>query len=181
MPDIKNILKYEGYLNLDIIEMLLYRLKNKISKIETNIAVRKRLFSIIVECLDNIQKHNDPFIPTNRKEYATPPSFSFDFNNNFYFISTKNVILHTNIVLLQSKLDLISGLDKEGLSRLYEEVITSGKLSHKGGAGLGFIDIAKKSGNNIEYSFENINNHYSYFYFKVKIPKNKQYIILWKH
>ena len=38
-----------------------------------------------------------------------------------------------------------------------------GELSSKGGAGLGLIDIAKKTGNKFEYHFLPIDDNFSFF------------------
>ncbi|HSY61943.1 MAG TPA: SiaB family protein kinase, partial [Cytophaga sp.] len=42
-------------------------------------------------------------------------------------------------------------------------------LSEKGGAGLGLIEIARRSGGKLSYSFKPLNEELSYFYFKSKI------------
>ena len=44
-------------------------------------------------------------------------------------------------------------------------------MSKKGGAGLGFIDIARKSGNKLEYHFEKINDDYYFFIINSQISK----------
>jgi hypothetical protein len=45
-------------------------------------------------------------------------------------------------------------------------------ISEKGGAGLGFIDIARKTGNPLEYHFEPIDEKNSFFLLKTSINKN---------
>ena len=47
----------------------------------------------------------------------------------------------------------------------------NGKLSEKGGGGLGLIDIAKKSRNKLQYSFKEIDDDYSFFTLTVNILK----------
>jgi hypothetical protein len=44
------------------------------------------------------------------------------------------------------------------------------EISPKGGAGLGLIEIAKRSGNKLEYDFKNIDEKHSYFYLNAEIP-----------
>jgi hypothetical protein len=72
---------------------------------------------------------------------------------------------------LQDKLDKINELDKEGLKNLYKEIIKNNKLSDKGGAGLGFVDMARKSGRKLEYEFEPINDSSSFFSLKTTIER----------
>ena len=42
----------------------------------------------------------------------------------------------------------------------------------KGGAGLGFIDIARKTGNPLEYHFERIDKNNSFFLFKTTMSRS---------
>ena len=49
-----------------------------------------------------------------------------------------------NVESLKDKITQVNSLDKDGLKSLYKDVIKGGELSSKGGAGLGFIDMARK-------------------------------------
>jgi hypothetical protein len=44
-------------------------------------------------------------------------------------------------------------------------------MSAKGGGGLGFIDIAKKSGQKLEYNIEKVDDTYAFFTLIVKIKQ----------
>ena len=55
------------------------------------------------------------------------------------------------------------------LKQLYKEIIKGTEISDKGGAGLGFVDMARKSGNGLEYSFEKLDSEYSFFSLKSTI------------
>ena len=57
----------------------------------------------------------------------------------------------------------INKSNKKSLKELYKEQIKKGRLSDKGGAGLGFIDIARKTGQQLMYSFLDINEKKTYF------------------
>jgi hypothetical protein len=62
-------------------------------------------------------------------------------------------------------------LDKDGLKDLYKEIIKNTTISDKGGAGLGFVDMARKSGEKLEFSFPEMNADYSFFCIKVSVPR----------
>jgi hypothetical protein len=51
------------------------------------------------------------------------------------------------------------------------EVLTNGVISSKGGAGLGFITMAMKSKNKLNYRVEKINEALSFFSVEVKIDR----------
>jgi hypothetical protein len=60
-------------------------------------------------------------------------------------------------------------MDKEQLKEYYQEVLNGGSMSEKGTAGLGMIDIARKSGNKLEYKFLPISDNMRFFSLNIKI------------
>ncbi|HUX53342.1 MAG TPA: DUF6272 family protein, partial [Williamwhitmania sp.] len=92
--------------------------------------------------------------------------------DNEYNVTTGNVIEDTKIDELSRILDKINSLDKEGLKMLYKNQMKEGRLSEKGGAGLGFIDIARKTGRKLEYHFLPIDNDSHFFILTSTIDRN---------
>ena len=90
-------------------------------------------------------------------------------NEGNYEVKTGNYILKENSNGLKEKLDDINALNKEELRVLYKSVLNEGEMSEKGTAGLGMIDIARKSGNKLEYSFLPVDKKYDFFCLNVKI------------
>ena len=80
---------------------------------------------------------------------------------------TSNPVRNIHVDRLRDKIEIVNNKSREELKDLYIETITNGKFSAKGGAGLGFIEMAKSSGNDLEYSFERISEDYSLYTFKV--------------
>jgi hypothetical protein len=89
-----------------------------------------------------------------------------------YIITSGNPIKNDHMDFLKRKLDEINGLGMDGLKALYKEIIKGGSgLTEKGGAGLGFVDMARKSGQKLEYGFEPIGEGYSFFSLKTTVPR----------
>ena len=53
------------------------------------------------------------------------------------------------------------------------EVLTNGIISNKGGAGLGFITMAMKSKNKLNFSVQEIDESLSCFSIEIKINRKK--------
>ena len=67
-------------------------------------------------------------------------------------------------------IDNINKLNKDDLNALYKKQIREGSLSEKGGAGLGLIDIARKTGRQLEYQFLPLQDNTNHFFLlKVRI------------
>jgi len=148
-----------------------------ISLAETNLEttgespkVKKRVFSILVECLQNITRHQTEH-GDEIKDTDNSGIFVIQKQENSYYITTGNVVQHTAIPKLSSQLEKINSFDPDELKEYYKKILEDGTLSDKGGAGLGLIEMARKSGNKLSYEFAKINDVYSYFYLHAAISK----------
>ncbi len=83
--------------------------------------------------------------------------------DNGYTVTTGNVLPVSNINDLTRKLDEINNLETKDIRNVYRQMLSSAEFSNKGGAGLGLIEMAKKTGNKLDYDFMPIDNEYSYF------------------
>ena len=168
------LLSFRGVLDYDTIGIYLKKLNNIMEEADLKNAIKKRLYSMMVECLENISKHNacdqiknnGTGIDTEKYPCAT---FTLEQKENAYCIESGNYIFNKDVEKLKSKISLLNKLDRNGLKKLYNFTITRHSFSEKGGAGLGLIDIAKASRNEIEYRIEKINETVSYLHFKTKI------------
>jgi hypothetical protein len=63
-------------------------------------------------------------------------------------------------------------LNPEELKEFYKQARLNSRISDVGGAGLGFIDMARKSENKLDYGIFTINSEeYNYFTLKATINK----------
>jgi hypothetical protein len=163
------ILDFTGKIRYDTIGNLINELKGKVIFLGIQINVYKKILLVMIESLENIMKHAfDGEKATGvHKKYA--PRFFIQKSNKKYILVSSNLIENSNIPWLENRLTNLNLLDNHGLKELYKLTITDGQFSHKGGAGLGFIEIAKISSNKIRYSFKSVNPDLSYFKFKVTV------------
>jgi len=166
-------LVYDGEINYKIIQAFTDLTNNELEYKKEPNPIKKKVFNVLVECLQNISKHAE-CIEKNNNEYGrgiilvseTPESYN---------ITTGNVVKSVNIDKIKLNIDLINSKNKEELREFFKERLSTGRISKKGGAGLGFIDIAKKSGNKLEYSFSDINKDYKFFILNAQISKIADY------
>jgi hypothetical protein len=161
----ENILAHYGPLSYEEIGFLLNRMSAFVDKQGFNITIKKKIYSAMVESLENIYKHQD--IISSNSDFQ--PRFSLFLDEKEISLFASNSILNHRINPLKEKLDKVNSLNKEGLKDLYKLTILSGNVSPKGGAGLGIINIAKVSENKIVYKFEDVDTEYSYFTINVSI------------
>lgn len=171
MDEHKVQLVYEGEITHQITKAFTSLTETNMQIDEESHPTQKKVFHIMVECLQNIGKHADSLDSMNgaREGHGI---FLLCKNDTEYTITTGNVLGKEKVLEMDKVLKKVNSLDKDGLKQLYKQQIKEGSLSSKGGAGLGFIDIAKKSGNKLDYSFTSINEEFSFFVFNSRISRN---------
>lgn len=163
-------LVYEGEVTQDITKTFTALTERNLTKSAESNTVQKKVFNVMVECLQNISKHADSLDGAEDEERRGINMVSK--GDDSYNIITGNIIKNQKVAELKSSLELINSLDKEGLSSLFKQQIRGSTLSDKGGAGLGLIDIAKKSGSKLIYQFKEISEDVSFFILTSTIKRN---------
>ena len=64
---------------------------------------------------------------------------------------------------ISQKIEKINSSGEEELKKFYRETITNGVFTEKGGAGLGFIEMAKITGHELIFSFLTAKKNFSVF------------------
>jgi len=164
-------LVYEGEITHQITKAFTSLTESNMAKESESNLVQKKVFHVMVECLQNISKHADTF-GSDDFLFAGRGIFMVSKSKNDYHVTTGNVIENIKIDELTKMLENINKLDKDGLKQLYKTQMKEGRLSDKGGAGLGFIDIARKTGNKLDFHFLPIDEASSFFLLTSSISRN---------
>ena len=155
-------LVYEGEITHQITKAFTSLTESNMAKEEESGSVQRKVFHVMVECLQNISKHADDFT-SNEFLFSGRGIFLVSKGDQEYSVTTGNAVENDRIEELTALLEQINRLDKDELKDLYKRQIKEGRLSDKGGAGLGFIDIKRKTGRQLEYHFLPIDNETSFF------------------
>lgn len=91
--------------------------------------------------------------------------------NGDYFIYCGNRVYNKDVSSLSENISLIKNLNKDELKTLYKERRRMEPAPGSKGAGLGLIEMARKSLNPLEYSFEKIDDVFSFFSIKVIVGR----------
>ena len=158
------ILTYEGIFDQEIIKSFLGMTEKKLTDDGIDETIRRRLFNVLMEALQNISKHQNI-----RNAKDSNAIFLLGISEESYYVITGNYMETEKISIIKTKLDLINSLDKEGLKEIYKKARLGSVISEVGGAGLGFIDMARKSGNKLDYQFQQVDENNSFFVLKATI------------
>jgi hypothetical protein len=148
---------YRGVVTNENSAPLLMLLETEMENSEFDFLGRKRLFMFVLESLQNVSRHSDP------KEYANMSLVVYSKTEDGYTVTTGNVLPASSIEDLKKRLDDINNLDPDQIKKVYREALRMSEFSKKGGVGLGLLEMARKTGNKLDYDFLDINEQFSYF------------------
>lgn len=160
------LVAYTGEITQQRIDNLIKITENAIIDTGSKRKVMKRVCSVLIECLQNTSIHGT------RDDDGKTNSFYILLTDSATFkVITGNLILMEEANLLSYKLDELKKLTTAELRKLYIETLCNENFSYKGGAGLGFLTVAKKAEQPIEYSILPIDDTFAFFTTEVVLSR----------
>ncbi|NLI24446.1 MAG: hypothetical protein GX419_07065 [Bacteroidales bacterium] len=164
------IVSYKGSITTEMINNMLEIVESRIGEGTEDARLRKKVYNVLVESLQNLYHHADEL----------PEAIRGEFEGHFGVvvvaregsgirITTGNFIKSDKIKKLKDKIDKINSMNPDELKDMYKFILNHQKFSDKGGGGLGLIDIARKTGSRLQPSFQNFNNEYYFFSLEIKV------------
>lgn len=166
------LLEYNGKVDLHTIDRILSSLKKNENFKKLDKLAGRRVYAIMVECLENIAR----YAVSLKDETSIHPSVSVKAENGNINITATNPVLGSSTEKLGSLLSHINALDQKELTILYDSKINNSADNNNNnnngnGAGLGFMLMKLKSGNNLVYRFEQLNDHVSLFRVTIRLKQ----------
>lgn len=167
---LKNLIfHYKGNVDSDAISNVLELFDKKMIAANDSSKLRKKVYNVLVESLQNLYHHVDE-VPEDFDEPAERFGALWIIKTDTgYNIVTGNFIYTDNIEKLEKRIQKINNSSHEEIRELYKFILSHQGLSSKGGGGLGLVDIARKTGNRLNYLFVKYNNEYSFFYLNILV------------
>lgn len=162
-------LVYLGEFSHQITKMFTSMAESDMEKQSEEKSVQRRVYHVMVETLQNMNKHSDEI----KERNIGSGLFIIGKKDETYYIITSNVVAKSRKDALENSLITVNNASKEELKEMYKKQIKEGKLSAKGGAGLGLIDIARKTGETLNYQFLQLDDDNYFFILKVGINAKK--------
>jgi len=166
-------LLYDGNFNDDITDKIIDLSEYNFEHNDDFNKSKKRVSFLLAECFQNIIRHGGA-IDENKSGNIDAGFFLTRNIVGRYFITSGNLVHNKNVPKLKKQLDTINELDKESLHTLYVDVLANKDFSEKGGAGLGLIEIARKSRQKIKFIFDDFDADYSIFYNQITLQAKSE-------
>ena len=162
------IFSFSGPMSHEIIEGIGSAIRVKIGEgTDGDRKAALKVFAIFVEQVENVINYS-----VEKDSEDSQLSFGIVVigkKDGSFFISGGNKIYTQKVPTLRTNLEKLTLMNKDELKVYYKEKRKAAKEGDSKGAGIGFIEMARKSTKPIEYSFEEIDKDYSFFTIKISI------------
>lgn len=163
MTEKRIMLCYRGEMTQEIVVALLNLTENKLTQVNSDSTIKNRVFSVMIECLQNITQHSE------KSDHARSNLFIIGFAEKGYSIYSGNVIRGDRVNELREKILRINTMNEDELKDFYKYMITNGALSGNARSGLGLIQIARKTGNQLDFDFMKLDGEHYFFTLKTLV------------
>lgn len=160
---------YIGKFTQRITSMFSQMLEEELDRRSEDRKTRRRLYHAMVETMQNIQRHAEQYTD----EDFTNGLFMIGKKTGVYYIITVNKIMTEKEAQITAALEQVNNATIDELNQMYKKQLLEGEIGEKGGAGLGLIDIVRKTQNKLEYLFLPIDFNEKHFVLKAEIDPKK--------
>lgn len=140
---------YHGNFDDSFTEQLIALADSEVEK-----KAKKRIALLVSESFQNLVRHSDSELDAEKNSL-----FGIRNVGPFIHIFSSNSVTGSTKDFLEDKLYQLNQMDKDQIKHFYADALQSGILSSKGGAGLGLIEMARKSERPIQKSFTKTGNN----------------------
>ena len=157
------VFSFSGMISQSLTSFMLETAKTQLEDTGEDSKMIRSMFLIAIEQLQNIMSYSKEKDIHAGNRYVSPGILVIGFSDKKkkYYVNSSNEIFENDKEVLISKLDHINSLEKDKLRKYLREKLRTAEDKHDRGAGVGFIEMAKRSSEKLEYNFHEINGkHY---------------------
>ncbi|MBL4655600.1 MAG: SiaB family protein kinase, partial [Bacteroidia bacterium] len=133
---------------------------------------KKKISYLMIESFQNIIRHGEK--DPDEDFHGIKGLFATRNIGDNIYISSANYTKKENVKIISEKIEEINNLSPEEIKNLYKESLLTTELSDSGGAGLGFIDMARKTGQKLDYQFVSEGDDKNMFFFQLKLESDRE-------
>lgn len=167
------IFSYSGAISDSITHKIIELTQSNIDSAGNFVKFKNKISFLMAECYQNVARHSKHSVSEENITDIHGAFYVRSIGNSFH-IASANAISIDFVASIKEKLDKVNSLNSEELRLLQKQVLAQGKLSDRGGAGLGIIEMARRTGQKITYEFEPIDNDLALFFLQLNISNSDE-------
>lgn len=150
------VFSFSGMISQQLTSFMVETAKSQLEDMGENAKMTRNMFLIAIEQLQNIMSYSKEKDIQNGNKYISPGVLviGFDETKDKFYITSSNEVVAEDQERVSEKIDAINAMPKENLRKYLREKLRSAEDLHQRGAGVGFIEMAKRSSEKLKYDFE---------------------------
>lgn len=161
---------FSGHISQELLVEIGDSLKLKMRQEDVNSSTILKVFAIFIEQAQNILRYSADTVTRPAVEQKLGGGIMMvGYEQQRYYVICGNVVENKHIPKLKDYLEALKNMSKEELKQFYKERRKSELPEDSRGAGLGFIELARKASSPIEFNFRTIDEVCSFFALKTQI------------
>ena len=170
------IFAYSGYVTEPVLSGVGEALKQKLAIDDADTKTLRSVFAIFVEQMQNIIRYSAEKLSVDPPDGSIHPLaeirhgiLTIGKEGTDYVVCAGNLVERDDVQRLHARLSRIREMNREELKALYKEKLRAEPEEGSKGAGLGFMEIARRASKPIEFDFSDIDDDYVFFALKATI------------
>ncbi len=155
------IFTFCGPISHDIVEGVGVTLKSQLAESAIKQTTAMKVFAVFIEQVQNVINYSQE-----RTDFDSDMGMGIIVigeHKQKHFIVGGNKIKTSKVPILEKNLTELVAMDKDELKAFYKQKRKKNDGDDSKGAGIGFIEMARKASQPLEFSFEKIDDEYSFF------------------
>jgi hypothetical protein len=132
------VFEYAGPVDRNKLDELVEIAEARSLAVRDGVSIRKRLFNVLVEGLENIHRHT-PI------EFADSGFALLERRDGHYRVVIGNTLPAASAALLSHRVEVLNDMDEADLRECFLKLLANEGRTERGGAGLGLLTMARKS------------------------------------
>lgn len=165
------LISFSGKICQEVVTGVAEAIERELDAMEVKPAISQKVFGVLTEQMQNIMSYSKECvaISNNRRHGFGLSVVGYDEVRKKYFVASANFMKPEDEDKVVKKLETIRPMGQEELREYYRQLRKDGRDKHSRGAGLGFLEMARKATEPLEYNITDHDSDNKFFEIKVYI------------
>jgi len=162
---------YSGFITEELLLSVGNAIKKKLELVQADRKTSRAVFAIFVEEVQNIIRYSKSVLqsPENSNEDADSLRHGFlsiGRREKGYIVCCGNLVLNEDAERLGVHLENLQKMDIAAIKQIYKETLRNPPPENSKGAGVGFMDIARRANGGFDFRFKDVDDAHKFFYLR---------------
>ena len=167
------VFAYSGYITESVLGSVGDALKQKLTYEDADTRTIRSVFAVFVEQMQNIIRYSVEQLPPRNVSGGTGELrygiLTIGQEGTDYVVHAGNLVRAGDVPQMRERLSALQRMSRDDMKTAYKDQLRNGPPEGSKGAGIGFIEIARRASKPIEFDFMAVDADHAFFALKASI------------